>query len=90
MTYLELVSQVALNASVTQVQARRVIDEAAAAIRKSLLLGNSASIPNLGTFTVGRTAARIGVDPRTREPIRIKAKRLPKFRAYSALKDALN
>ena len=42
------------------------------------------------TFTVGERAARTGRDPRTKEPIKIKAAKVPKFKAGKALKDAVN
>jgi DNA-binding protein HU-beta len=39
---------------------------------------------------VGKRAARLGRNPRTNQPIKIKAARVPKFRAGKALKDAVN
>ena len=43
-----------------------------------------------GTFKVGKRAARMGRNPRTGEAIKIKAARVPKFRAGKALKNAVN
>lgn len=90
MNYAELVSQVAVNAAVTQKQARAVLNEAVALIASNMKLGGVTTIPNLGTFTVGRTAARTGMNPRTRDALRIPAKKVPKLKIAAALKNAVN
>lgn len=90
MNYAQLVSQVANNATVTQGQARAVIGEAVSLIRSNMERGLDTTIPNLGTFTVGRTPARIGMNPKTREPLQIRAKRVPKLKIAAALKNAVN
>ena len=43
-----------------------------------------------GTFEVGERAAREGINPRTRETIKIAAAKTPKFKAGKQLKDSLN
>ena len=45
---------------------------------------------SFGTFSVGKRAARSGRNPRTGATIKIKAAKVPKFRAGKALKDAVN
>jgi DNA-binding protein HU-beta len=52
--------------------------------------GNSVTLVGFGTFMVGKRAARLGRNPRTNQPIKIKAAKVPKFRAGKALKDAVN
>ena len=61
-----------------------------AAIRSSLKKGNSVTLVGFGTFSVGKRAARAGRNPRTGATIKIKAAKVPKFRAGKALKDAVN
>ena len=90
MNYAQLVSEVAANATVTQSQVRAVIGEAVSLIRANMKRGLETTIPNLGTFTIGRAAARIGMNPKTREPLRIPAKRVPKLKIAAALKNAVN
>ena len=43
-----------------------------------------------GTFEVAQRAARTGLNPLTKEKIKIKASKAPKFKAGKALKDAIN
>jgi DNA-binding protein HU-beta len=56
----------------------------------SLRKDEMVTLVGFGTFYAGKRAARTGRNPRTNEPIEIKAARLPKFRAGKALKDAIN
>jgi DNA-binding protein HU-beta len=60
------------------------------AVRTSLKKGQMVTIVGFGTFYVGKRAARSGRNPRTGVAIKIKAAKVPKFRAGKALKDALN
>jgi DNA-binding protein HU-beta len=39
---------------------------------------------------VSERAARIGINPHTRQPLNIGASKAPKFKAGKALKDAIN
>ena len=48
------------------------------------------TLAGFGTFHAAQRAARTGRNPRTGEPLRIEAARIPKFRPGKALKDALN
>ena len=43
-----------------------------------------------GTFEVAQRAARTGLNPLTKEKIKIKASKAPKFKAGKALKDTVN
>jgi DNA-binding protein HU-beta len=60
------------------------------AIRTSLRKGDDVTLVGFGTFCVGRRTARQGRNPRTGAAIRIRAAKVPKFRAGKALKDAVN
>ena len=59
-------------------------------MKSSLRKDEQVTVVGFGTFYAGKRAARTGRNPRTNEPIEIKAARLPKFRAGKALKDAIN
>lgn len=52
--------------------------------------GGTVALVGFGSFSVGKRAARTGRNPRTGEPIKIKAAKVPKFSAGKGLKDALN
>jgi len=51
--------------------------------------GEEVAITGFGTFRVARSAARMGVNPKTGEKIQIAASTRPKFRAGKVLKEAV-
>lgn len=86
----ELIDQVAKSADISKAAAGRAIDAAIAAIRGTLKKGGMVTLVGFGTFYVGKRAARSGRNPRTGAAIKIKAARVPKFRAGKELKDTVN
>ena len=51
--------------------------------------GDEVKIAGFGTFSVANRAASTGRNPKTGEPIKIAATKLPKFKAGKGLKDAV-
>ena len=86
----DLANAIAEKADLTKEQASRVLNAVLEEITNALHRKDSVTLVGFGTFTVGERAARTGRDPRTKEPIKIKAARVPKFKAGKALKDAVN
>lgn len=56
------------------------------AIKKALKKGNKVTLVGFGTFSVAKRSARTGRNPQTGKPIKIAAKKVPKFTAGKALK----
>ena len=90
MNKTELIDHIADAADISKAAAGRALDGAIAAIRTSLKKGGQVTLVGFVTFYVGKRAARTGRNPRTGAAIKIKAAKVPKFRAGKALKDALN
>ena len=90
MNYAELVAAVAINAGVTQKQARDVIGGAVSVIRENMRLGSQTAIPNLGTFAMGKAKSYIGRNPRTGDAMRVKAMKIPRLKISPALRKAVN
>ena len=86
----EMIDQIAKSADVSKAAAGRALDATVAAIKTAMKKGGMVTLVGFGTFYVGKRAARTGRNPRTGASIKIKAARVPKFRAGKALKDALN
>ena len=66
------------------------LDAALEAITSHLESGERVQLPGFGSFSIGERAARTGRNPRTGEPMTIKASTQPKFKAGKGLKDAVN
>jgi len=90
MNKAEMIEQIAQAAEISKSAAERAIDAMVVAIKSNLKKGNMVTLVGFGTFYVGKRAARIGRNPRTGAEIKIRAARVPKFRAGKALKDAVN
>jgi DNA-binding protein HU-beta len=86
----ELIDEIARSADISKAAAGRALDATVEAVKKSLKQGDSVTLLGFGTFLVGKRAARTGRNPRTGEAIKIKAAKIPKFRAGKGLKDAVN
>jgi len=86
----ELIDAVAVSADISKAAAGRALDGAIAAIKGSLKKGQTVTLVGFGTFYVGKRAARSGRNPRTGANIKIRAAKVPKFRAGKALKDSVN
>jgi DNA-binding protein HU-beta len=86
----ELIEEIAKSADLTKASAARALDAMIEAVTNTLKNKDSVTLVGFGTFTVGERAARTGRDPRTKEAIKIKAAKVPKFKAGKALKDAVN
>lgn len=86
----ELIDQIAQSADISKAAAGRALDATVAAIKASLKKGGSVSLVGFGTFYVGKRAARNGRNPQTGAMLKIKAAKIPKFRAGKGLKDAVN
>jgi DNA-binding protein HU-beta len=86
----EFVSAIADACDMTKADAGRAVDAFTEVVKKALKKGDTVALVGFGTFSVRKRAARTGRNPRTNETIKIKASKVPAFKAGKALKDALN
>lgn len=86
----ELIDAIARHADISKAAAGRALDATVNSIRGSLKKGDIVTLVGFGSFFVGKRTARQGRNPRTGAAIKIRAAKVPKFRAGKALKDAVN
>ncbi len=86
----ELIEAVAGAAGLSRADAAKAVDAVVDSVTSTLKGGGSVSLVGFGTFSVKARAARMGRNPRTGEPIQIKASNVPGFKAGKGLKDAVN
>ena len=89
MNKADIVNVVHQKMGTTQKAAEETVNAVFDAITQTLAKGEEVSISGFGTFVVKKREARMGVNPRTGEKIKIGATVTPKFRAGKALKDAV-
>ena len=85
----QLVSSIAKQSGLSLKDSTAALNAFLETVKDTLAKGDSISLVGFGTFLVRDRAARIGRNPRTKEPMKIAASKLPSFRAGKALKDAV-
>lgn len=77
----DLTAKVASKTGLTNVAASRAIDAMFDSLQESLVNGEQTVIQGFGTFSISNRAARNGVNPLTKQPITIPARKAVKFSA---------
>lgn len=90
MTKAELVNAIAEKSGFTKKDSEAALTAVIDSITGALVKGDKVSLIGFGTFEVKHRAARTGVNPRTKQQIKIAASKLPAFKAGKALKDAVS
>lgn len=86
----ELVEFVAEQAGLSKADATRALDAVLEGITEGLKSEGKVALVGFGTFSAKKRAAREGINPLTKEAIKIPAKVVASFKAGSKLKDAIN
>jgi len=83
----ELINMVADRTGMKKVEVRKTVDEVFGVITHALAKGEKFQYIGFGSFGVKKRAGRNGVNPRTREKIKIKAKKIAYFTPGKKLSD---
>lgn len=90
MSKTELVEFIASETGLTKADAGRALDATLKGIEKGLKEEGKVTFVGFGTFSAKKRAAREGINPLTKQPLKVPAKVVASFKAGSKLKDALN
>jgi DNA-binding protein HU-beta len=85
MNKAELIDAMATETGLTKADSKRALDSFIANTAKTLKKGDSLVLIGFGTFKVAQRAARNGRNPQTGKVIKIKAKKVVKFKAGADL-----
>ncbi len=86
----ELISAVADSSGLSRSDSTKAVEGVFEAVTGALKSGDEVRLVGFGTFSVAKRKASTGRNPRTGEPMQIKASTQPKFKAGKGLKDAVN
>ena len=87
MNKAELINAAADKAGLSKKDTAAAVDAAIKAITEALAAGDKVQLVGFGSFEVKKRAARVGRNPKTKEPIEIPASTVPVFKAGKVLKD---
>jgi DNA-binding protein HU-beta len=94
MTKAELIDSVAKTVAkshdgISKTAIKDVIDETFEAITKAIKKDKRFLVPGFGTFTVRERKAKMGRNPKTGEPLKIKASKTVAFKPAPSVKEKL-
>jgi nucleoid DNA-binding protein len=89
MNKAELVEVVQKSLSSSKADAERAVAAVVDSIKSGLKKGKTVQLIGFGTFKVASRKARMGVNPKTGQPIKIKASKTVKFSVGKDLKSKL-
>ena len=81
----ELITKLSEDAGITKTQANDALDSFIEAVTKTLKGGGKVTLVGFGTFSVSKRSARNGRNPQTGAVIKIKARKVAKFKAGKEL-----
>ncbi len=89
MNKAELIEAIAGASGLSKADAKRAVDALIGEVGKALKSGDRVSLVGFGSFSVSERGARTGRNPRTGKEIKIKAKKVVRFKAGSELSAAV-
>lgn len=87
LTKRQLIESLSNEMKITKKEATSHVNHIFAEITRTLKKGGTADINGFGKFAVKMREARTGINPLTKEKIKIKATKIPSFKASKTLKD---
>ena len=90
MNKTEMIEHIAKQADISKAAAQRALEAFMVGVRGTLKKNGTVALLGFGSFSVTKRKARTGVNPKTKEPMKIKASKAVKFRPGKGLKDAVN
>ena len=85
----DLIDAIATGADLSKADAGRALDATIEAITKTLKKGDKVTLVGFGTFSVSKRAARNGRNPQTGATIKIKAKKVARFKPGKELAERI-
>jgi len=89
MNKTELVAAIAEKAGISKKDADAAVAAFVATVTDAMKAGDKVALIGFGTFEAKKRAARTGINPKTKETIKIAATKVPSFKAGQALKNAV-
>lgn len=85
----DFINAVSEKAGLSKADAKLAVDAFIDTISSELKTGGKVSLLGFGSFSVAEKAARLGINPKTKETIEIAAKKAVKFKAGAELNEQI-
>lgn len=85
MNKTQLIDSIAAKAGLSKVDSKKALDAFMDSVAETLKKGDKIALVGFGTFSVATRSARTGINPLTKKPLKIAAKKVVKFKAGAEL-----
>ncbi|EEC94538.1 DNA-binding protein HU, partial [Parabacteroides johnsonii DSM 18315] len=89
MNKTEFINAVAEKSGLSKVDAKKAVEAFVETVSSELKEGGKVALLGFGSFSVAEKAARKGVNPKTKQPIEIPARKSVKFKAGAELTEII-
>jgi len=86
----QLIAAIASKTELSKKDSEKAVKAFVDVVTEELKKGEKVQLVGFGTFEVAKRAAREGINPKTKETIKIPASKAPKFKAGKSLKEVVN
>jgi len=86
----ELINSISANSGLTKTDSAKALDAFISTVSTALKSGNSVRLVGFGTFATSKRAATTAINPRTRQTVKVPARKVAKFKAGKALQSVVN
>ena len=86
----ELITSMAEKTSLNKTNSEKALNAFIESVQEALANGEKVQLIGFGTFETKERAARVGLNPKTKERIDIPAKKVPSFKAGKEFKEKIN
>lgn len=83
----ELINSISEKAGLSKADSKKALDAFIESVSEELKRGGKIALVGFGTYSITEKAARKGINPKTKQPINIPAKKVVKFKAGTELAD---
>ncbi|MBU3814197.1 MAG: HU family DNA-binding protein [Candidatus Bacteroides intestinipullorum] len=81
----ELINAMAAESGLSKTDAKKALDAFISVVTNAMKEGDKVALVGFGTFSVSERAGRTGINPSTKQPIEIPAKKVVKFKPGAEL-----
>ncbi|MEE6206923.1 MAG: HU family DNA-binding protein [Alphaproteobacteria bacterium] len=86
----ELIDSIAKTSGLTKTDSAKALDAFVSSVCSALKSGDDIRLVGFGTFSTSKRAATTAINPRTRQPVKVAARKVAKFKAGKTLQSVVN
>ena len=86
----DLINSMASTSGLSKTDSAKALEAFISSVSYALKSGNDVRLVGFGTFSTSKRAATTAINPRTRETVKVPARKVAKFKAGKYLQDCVN